>query len=83
MECNRYCPAAVRIELTGTLTGNPLIDNYGNLDRRIPGEAGTAVTVAPHLRANASKALEELRINTLASDIVPLNRQVPESRVVG
>ncbi|XP_076465312.1 polypeptide N-acetylgalactosaminyltransferase 13-like isoform X2 [Babylonia areolata] len=64
-------------------TGNPLIDNYGQNNPMAPGEGGTAVVLPDSMKNNVSAAIEKYRINVLASDMVPLNRLVPDSRFPG
>ena len=48
-----------------------------------PGEMGVEVVVPQHMKANVSAVLETYRINVLASDVIPLNRLVPDSRFPG
>ncbi|XP_070176382.1 polypeptide N-acetylgalactosaminyltransferase 13-like isoform X2 [Littorina saxatilis] len=64
-------------------TGNPLIDDYGSNNLMAPGEQGQAVTVPVNMQANVTAALETYRINVWASDVIPLNRLVPDSRFPG
>ena len=48
-----------------------------------PGEMGVEVVVPQHMKANVSAVLDTYRINVLASDVIPLNRLVPDSRFPG
>ncbi|PVD19541.1 hypothetical protein C0Q70_20030 [Pomacea canaliculata] len=62
--------------------GNPLIDDYGR-NSSAPGEMGSPVVLPEEMKANVSEALRMFRVNVLASDVIPLNRKVPDSRVPG
>lgn len=64
-------------------TGNPLIDEYGSNDLNWLGENGKAVMTTEKEQLNISAILEKYRLNIVASDIVPLNRMVPDSRPPG
>jgi hypothetical protein len=63
--------------------GNPLIDDYGKNDLTRPGENGVAVVMPPHLLQNVTDVLALYHINVIASDMIPLNRLVPDSRFKG
>ncbi|CAL1527728.1 unnamed protein product, partial [Lymnaea stagnalis] len=67
----------------GAKTGNPLIDNYGHSNRSERGEMGRRVILTPEEEERAKDAMEKFNVNTLASDAVPLNRMVPDSRIRG
>jgi hypothetical protein len=64
-------------------TGNVLIDNYGKNDQMKNGENGRGVTFVGAERRNVSEVLQKYQVNTIASDIIPLNRLVPDSRPPG
>ncbi|KAK7501657.1 hypothetical protein BaRGS_00007088, partial [Batillaria attramentaria] len=64
-------------------TGNPLIDQYTNNDLSAPGEFGRALVMPADLQDNATAALNTYHINVLASDMIHLNRMVPDSRFPG
>ncbi|KAL8620106.1 hypothetical protein ACOMHN_065226 [Nucella lapillus] len=64
-------------------TGNPLIDDYGKNNPMALGEGGVAVAVPEHMKQNVTAVLEKYHINVLASDVIPLNRKVPDSRFAG
>lgn len=64
-------------------TGNPLIDEYGDNDLNRLGENGRAVMSTEKEQLNISDILEKYRLNIIASDLVPLNRMVPDSRPPG
>lgn len=64
-------------------TGNPLIDEYGDNDLNHLGENGRAVMSTEKEQLNISDILEKYRLNIIASDLVPLNRMVPDSRPPG
>lgn len=61
-------------------TGNPLIDEYGENDLTKTGEMGRGVTFVGKEKAEATKKLQVYNINVMASDLIPLNRLVPDSR---
>lgn len=61
-------------------TGNPLIDDYGKNDLTKTGEMGRGVTFVGKEKAAAAKKLQVYNINVMASDLIPLNRLVPDSR---
>lgn len=61
-------------------TGNPLIDEYGENDLTKTGEMGRGVTFVGKEKAEAAKKLQVYNINVMASDLIPLNRLVPDSR---
>lgn len=60
--------------------GNPLIDNYGKNDPSAIGENGRGVAFESDDMEKVRTVLEKHRVNTLASDRIPLNRIVPDSR---
>ncbi|KAH3690621.1 hypothetical protein DPMN_191308 [Dreissena polymorpha] len=64
-------------------TGNVLIDKYGKNDLNRPGENGTGVHLVGKENERANQLVEKLNINVLASDKIPLNRMVPDSRFNG
>lgn len=64
-------------------TGNSLIDEYGHNDINLEGENGRSVRISRKDPQMMSSVLEKYRINIIASDIIPLNRMVPDSRPVG
>lgn len=64
-------------------TGNVLIDNYGKNDKMKNGENGRGVTFVGAEKRNVSEVLQKYHVNTIASDIIPLNRLVPDSRPPG
>lgn len=64
-------------------TGNDLIDNYGKNDKMKNGENGRGVTFVGAEKRNVSEVLQKYQVNTIASDIIPLNRLVPDSRPPG
>ncbi|KAH9524895.1 Polypeptide N-acetylgalactosaminyltransferase 3 [Bulinus truncatus] len=66
---------------SGARTGNPLIDDYGKNNLKDRGEMGKPVVLTPGEQTLAEKALSEFNVNTVASDAVPLNRLVPDSRI--
>nr|KAG5702866.1 hypothetical protein BaRGS_019085 [Batillaria attramentaria] len=64
-------------------TGNPLIDTYGDNDALLSGEKGRGVTFVDKEKEAAAALQKEFNINVMASDIIPLNRMVPDSRLEG
>ncbi|XP_071100671.1 polypeptide N-acetylgalactosaminyltransferase 1-like [Haliotis cracherodii] len=60
--------------------GNPLIDNYGKNDPSAMGENGRGIAFESDDMEKVRTVLEKHRVNTLASDRIPLNRIVPDSR---
>ena len=65
------------------MPGNPLIDDYGKNDLMAPGEMGVEMAVPQHMKANVTAVMVTHNINVLASDVIPLNRLVPDSRFPG
>ncbi|XP_041367912.1 inactive polypeptide N-acetylgalactosaminyltransferase-like protein 5 [Gigantopelta aegis] len=62
------------------IVGNPLISEYGRNDARLAGELGRGVVLVSEEKTKAEWAMREYRVNVFASDIIPLNRLVPDSR---
>ena len=58
-------------------TGNALIDDYGKNNSSDKGENGKGVF---EMIDGASDFQKQYQINVLASDLIPLNRMVPDSR---
>ena len=48
-----------------------------------PGEMGVEMAVPQHMKANVTAVMVTHNINVLASDVIPLNRLVPDSRFPG
>lgn len=57
----------------GVMRNNPLLT----------GEMGRGVVLAPEEKARGDAALRKYNVNVLASDLISLNRQVPDSRPKG
>ncbi|XP_050401932.1 inactive polypeptide N-acetylgalactosaminyltransferase-like protein 5 [Patella vulgata] len=57
-----------------------LIVSYGKNDLRLAGELGRGVIFVSEEKAKADAAMEKYRVNVYASDLIPLNRMVPDSR---
>nr|KAG5702865.1 hypothetical protein BaRGS_019084 [Batillaria attramentaria] len=64
-------------------TGNPLIDTYGENDMLLAGEKGRGVTFVDKEKEEAASLQELFHVNVMASDVIPLNRMVPDSRLEG
>lgn len=64
-------------------TGNCLIDEYGQNDPNMDGENGRGISLSETEERNISAVLNKYHINILASDRIPLNRMVPDSRPPG
>ena len=65
-------------------TGNPLIDTYAENDPSQPGEMGRGFTFVSKEESDAAATLQnEYIVNVLASDVIPLNRMVPDARMKG
>lgn len=64
-------------------TGNLLIDEYGQNDPNTDGENGRGISISEEEERNLSAVLNKYKINILASDRIPLNRMVPDSRSPG
>lgn len=64
-------------------TGNPLIDTYGDNDDLLSGENGRGVTFVNKEKDSANSLMLEFNVNVMASDVIPLNRMVPDSRLDG
>ena len=67
----------------GLKTGNPLIDTYGDNDVFLSGEKGRGVTFVDKDRDAAMALQREFSVNVMASDLIPLNRMVPDARLDG
>ncbi|XP_064608426.1 polypeptide N-acetylgalactosaminyltransferase 1-like isoform X2 [Liolophura sinensis] len=67
------------------LTGNSLIDKYGENDPQGPGEYGNPVqvTVDRKKRRLFYRLKVKFNVNTFASDLVALNRMLPDARPKG
>ena len=63
-----------------TNVGNTLISGYGQNDRRLAGEFGRGVVLVSDERRRAEMAFRKYHVNVFVSDIIPLNRHVPDSR---
>ncbi|KAK3578283.1 hypothetical protein CHS0354_010487 [Potamilus streckersoni] len=63
-----------------SITGNPLIDDYGKNDITKGGELGRGITFFGEEKRKAQKLIDQYHINVYASDLIPLNRMVPDSR---
>lgn len=61
-------------------TGNPLIDSYGHNDLTKNGELGRGLTFVGAEKRNVSESMRKYFLNVVASDLIPLNRLVPDSR---
>ena len=69
--------------LPNAITGNVLIDEYGRNDDALPGEGGRGVNFTGEDEIKANEILKVHRLNGYASDVIPLNRKVPDSRING
>ena len=69
--------------LSNAITGNVLIDEYGGNDDALPGEGGRGVNFTGEDEIKANEILKVHRLNGYASDVIPLNRKVPDSRING
>ena len=69
--------------LSNAITGNVLIDEYGRNDDALPGEGGKGVNFTGEDEKKANEILKVHRLNGYASDVIPLNRKVPDSRING
>ena len=69
--------------LSNAITGNVLIDEYGENDNALPGEGGRGVNFTGEDEKKANEILKVHRLNGYASDVIPLNRKVPDSRING
>lgn len=65
------------------LTGNPLIDNYGKNDPSKMGENGSGVILVGEEKEKAVRLISKYNVNVYASDHIPFNRMVPDSRFPG
>ncbi|PVD36225.1 hypothetical protein C0Q70_03201 [Pomacea canaliculata] len=66
-----------------SLTGNPLIDTYGDNDWLLAGEMGRGVTFSGEEKTTSEKLQDRWHINIMASDVIPVNRMLPDSRPEG
>ena len=64
-------------------TGNPLVDTYGENDPLLSGELGKGVVFGSRDKEAAAALTEEFKVNVMSSDVIPLNRMVPDSRLFG
>ena len=65
------------------ITGNPLIDNYGQNDPTKTGENGRGVTFVGEEKKKSENLMKKYNLNVYASDVIPLNRKIPDSRFTG
>lgn len=65
------------------LTGNPLIDDYGKNDPSKMGENGSGVILVGEEKEKAVRLISKYNVNVYASDHIPFNRMVPDSRFPG
>ena len=65
------------------ITGNSLIDDYGKNDVTKTGENGRGVTFSGGEKKKSEELLQKYNLNVYASDVIPLNRKVPDSRFKG
>lgn len=70
----------VRHRPSGFGEDDNLIDSYGKNDLTKTGEMGRGVIFVGDEKISATKSVEEYRVNVFASDLIPLNRMVPDSR---
>ena len=61
-------------------TGNDLIDKYEENNEMLAGENGRGILLMAEEKEIGDKALKTFKVNTKISDLVPLNRKVPDSR---
>uniref|UniRef100_A0A0L8G2G5 Glycosyltransferase 2-like domain-containing protein n=1 Tax=Octopus bimaculoides TaxID=37653 RepID=A0A0L8G2G5_OCTBM len=64
-------------------SGNPLIHNYGKNNLSLKGENGSGVILKPNEEEKAKIMSKGYNVNVYISDLIPLNRMVPDSRPVG
>lgn len=64
-------------------TGNSLIDEYGKNNVGFSGELGRGVILTAADKAKKDLAMKEYNVNTIVTDMIPLNRLVPDSRIQG
>nr|KAG5692701.1 hypothetical protein BaRGS_008564 [Batillaria attramentaria] len=59
------------------------LKDYGHNNPRLTGEMGRGVVLPVGEKDRGEEALKKYNVNVIASDLVSLNRQVPDSRPVG
>ena len=64
-------------------TGNRLIDDYGLNDETKSGENGRGLTFSGDEKVKVDQLIAKYHLNVYASDMIPLNRKVPDSRFSG
>ncbi|GFO05220.1 hypothetical protein PoB_003172500 [Plakobranchus ocellatus] len=68
----------------GHKTGNPIIDTYGLPGHELTaGGVGRGVVQTQADAAEIDAIMAEYKVNTLISDLIPLNRVIPDSRIHG
>ena len=65
------------------ITENALIDEYGKNDLTKTGENGRGVLFAGREKKKSEELLKKYNLNVYASDLIPLNRKIPDSRFKG
>lgn len=70
-------------QTSNLMTGNRLIDDYGKNDIARAGENGRGLNFAGAEKKLVDSHMKKYQVNVLASDIIPLNRMVPDSRPLG
>ena len=66
-----------------SLDGHDELQNFGHNNPKLSGEMGRGVVLPPGEKVRGEEALLKYGLNVLASDLISLNRQVPDSRPVG
>jgi len=73
---------SLMLQVKRPLLQNPLIDDYGRNNPQSSGENGISVVIDAKLvdKVMEKQLFEQYKINVMVSDMVPLNRIVPDAR---
>ena len=84
LEGTSVCKISLEQFRQGNRTGNPLIDDYGLPGHELTlGGMGRGVVASQTEQHKVEDIMKEFSLNTLISDVIPLNRVVPDSRING
>ncbi|XP_076465603.1 polypeptide N-acetylgalactosaminyltransferase 13-like [Babylonia areolata] len=63
--------------------GHDELQSFGRNNPRLTGEMGRGVVLPPGEKGRGEEAMKKFNLNVVASDLISLNRQIPDSRPVG